>query len=169
MIVPFRGKEPKIAPDVFIAENAAVAGDVTIGPGSSVWFGAAVRGDAAPITIGAGTNIQDSATLHCDPGHPLRVGDNVTVGHNAVVHCAEVGDNTLVGMGACLLTGAVIGRDCIIAAGAVVTQDAVVPDRTLMAGVPAKPVKTLPPEYIEYMEKQSLYVELAEEYRTCAP
>ena len=169
MIVPFRGREPKIDPSAFIADTAAVIGDVTVGPDSSVWFGAAVRADEAPITIGVGTNIQDNATLHCDPDHPLRVGDNVTVGHNAVVHCAAVGDNTLVGMGACLLTGAVIGKNCIIAAGAVVTQGAAVPDGTMMAGVPAKPVKTLPPDYVACLEKESVYVGLAKEYRTCTP
>lgn len=164
MIVPFKEKRPQVDASVFIAETAAVVGEVTIRKDSSVWFGAVLRGDEAAITVGEGTNIQDNATLHCDPGHPLRVGNNVTVGHNAVVHCAEVGDNTLIGMGARLLTGAVIGRDCIIGAGAVVKENDAVPDGTMMVGVPAKSVKALPPEYIEALEKQSLYVELAKEY-----
>ena len=164
MIVPFQGAVPRIDASVFVAETAAVVGKVTIGKDSSVWFGAVIRADEEAITIGEGTNVQDNVTLHCDPGHPLRVGNNVTIGHNAVVHCSEVGDNTLVGMGARLLDGAVVGKNCVIGAGAVVKENAVVPDGAMMVGVPAKQVKLLPPEYIAALEKQSGYVHLAREY-----
>ena len=164
MISPFQNRSPRIHPSVFVAENAAIIGDVTIGKDSSVWFGAVVRGDSASITIGEGTNIQDNATLHIDEGHPLRVGSNVTIGHNAVVHCTEVGDNTLVGMGAVLLDGAVIGKNCVIGAGAVVRQNEQVADGAMMLGIPAKAVKLLPEQVIAELEKQSHYVALAREY-----
>lgn len=164
MIAPFQGVAPEIEQGVFIAETAAVIGDVRIGPDSSVWFGAVVRGDAAPIRIGAGTNVQDNATLHTDEGRPLTVGNNVTIGHNAVVHCAAVGDNTLIGMGAVLLDGAVIGKNCVVGAGAVVRQNHRVPDGSLLVGVPAKIVRALSPEEAAEMARQSHYVPLAKEY-----
>ena len=166
MLMTLKGITPKVSPEAFVAETAALIGDVTVGRDSSVWFGAVIRGDNEPITVGEGTSIQDNAVLHTEPGHPLRVGNNVTVGHGAVVHCSAVGDNTLVGMGAILLDGAVIGKNCIIGAGAVVKENAVVPDGTMMVGVPAKPVKTLPPEYLEALERQSPYVALSKEYMT---
>ncbi len=164
MIAKFRDTAPRLAPGVFVAENAAVIGDVSIGSNSSVWFGAVIRGDQAPIEIGEGSNIQDNVTLHCDVEHPMRVGDNVTIGHNAVVHCSEVGDNTLVGMGAVLLTGAVIGKCCVIGAGAVVKERAVVPDGVLMAGVPARCIRTLTEDELRLMRQGSHYTELAREY-----
>ena len=166
MIMTLRGKTPQISPSAFVAETAALIGDVAVGKDSSVWFGAVIRGDNSPITVGEGTSIQDNAVLHTEPGHPLRVGNNVTVGHGAVVHCSAVGDNTLVGMGAILLDGAVIGKNCIIGAGAVVKENAVVPDGTMMVGVPAKAVRELAPEQIAFLERQSPYVALSKEYMT---
>jgi len=160
----FHGKTPQVAADAFVAENAALIGDVTVGSESSVWYGAVIRGDNAPITVGNGSSIQDNATLHCEPGHPMHIGNNVTVGHNAIVHCTAVGDHTLVGMGARLLDGAVIGSHCIIGAGAVVKENAVVPDGTMMVGVPAKAIRELSPEQKAAMEQPSHYVELAKEY-----
>ena len=162
MIRTVMGKTPQLAPDVFVAENAAVAGDVRIGAGSSVWYGAVVRGDSAPITVGERTSIQDNVTLHCDAS--LRVGNDVTIGHNAVVHCAAVGDDCLIGMGAILLDGAVIGKNCIVAAGAVVLERAVIPDNTLVAGVPAKIVKTLPEGCLHNNGMAEHYVAMAREY-----
>ena len=164
IIKEFHGKLPQIAADAFIAENAVLIGDVMIGSGSSVWYGAVIRGDNAPITVGAGTSIQDNVTLHCEPGRPMSIGDNVTVGHNAIVHCTAVGDHTLVGMGARLLDGAVIGSHCIIGAGAVVKENAVVPDGTMMVGVPAKAIREIPAEKQAEMEQPSHYIELAKEY-----
>ena len=165
MLRAFHHNVPQVHPSVFVAETAVLIGDVTVGKDSSVWYGAVVRGDTASIAIGEGSNIQDNVTLHTDEGHPLRIGNNVTVGHNAVVHCAEIGDNTLVGMGAVLLDGAVIGKNCVIGAGAVVRQNELVADGTMMLGVPAKAVKHLPEEVISLLEKQSHYVALAREYR----
>jgi len=164
MIMTLRGKTPQVSPEAFVAETAALIGDVTVGRDSSVWFGAVIRGDNEPIVVGEGTSIQDNAVLHTEKGHPLTVGCNVTVGHGAIVHCSSVGDNTLVGMGAVLLDGAVIGKNCIIGAGAVIKENAVVPDGTMMVGVPAKPVRQLPPEQIAYLERQSPYVALSKEY-----
>ena len=164
MIVTLRGKTPQVSPEAFVAETAALIGDVTVGPDSSVWFGAVIRGDNDPITVGRGTSIQDNAVLHTEKGHPLSIGDNVTVGHGAIVHCTSVGSNTLIGMGAVLLDGAVIGAHCIIGAGAVVKEHAVVPDGTMMVGVPAKPVRELSPEQIAFLDSPSPYVALSKEY-----
>ena len=164
MILTLKGKTPAVSPGAFIAENATLIGDVTVGRDSSVWFGAVIRGDNEPITVGEGTSIQDNAVLHTEKGHPLTVGSNVTVGHGAIVHCTSVGDNTMVGMGAILLDGAVIGKNCIIGAGAVVKERAVVPDGTMMVGVPAKPVRELGPEQIALLERTSPYVALSKEY-----
>lgn len=164
MNYPFKDKTPQVDPSAFVADNASLVGDVTVGKDSSVWFGAVLRGDNGPIAIGEGSNVQDNATLHCHPGDPLRVGNNVTIGHNAIVHCLEVGDDTLVGMGSILMNGVKVGKHCIIGAGAVVTERTVVPDGTMMLGVPAKPVKTLSPEAVEALEQQSFYVDLAKAY-----
>ena len=164
MIMTLCGKTPRVSPEAFVAETAALIGDVTVGRDSSVWFGAVIRGDNDPIVVGEGTSIQDNAVLHTEKGHPLTVGSNVTVGHGAIVHCCSVGDNTLVGMGAVLLDGAVIGNNCIIGAGAVVKENAVVPDGTMMVGVPAKPVRELSPEQIAFLNQTSPYVALSKEY-----
>ena len=164
MIVTFHGKTPQISSEAFVAETATLIGDVTVGPDSSVWYGAVIRGDCSRITVGCGTNIQDNAVLHTEIGHPLTVGDNVTIGHGAIVHCASVGSNTLVGMGAVLLDGAVVGDHCIIGAGAVVKENAVVPPGTMMVGVPAKPVRELTPEQIAFLDGVSPYVGLARTY-----
>ena len=164
MIMTLGGKTPQVSPEAFVAETAALIGDVTVGRDSSVWFGAVIRGDNDPIVVGEGTSIQDNAVLHTEKGHPLTVGSNVTVGHGAIVHCSSVGDNTLVGMGAVLLDGAVIGNNCIIGAGAVVKENAVVPDGTMMVGVPAKPVRELAPEQIAFLNRTSPYVALSKEY-----
>lgn len=131
-------KTPQIDPTVFIAPNATVLGDVTIGVDCSVFFGAVIRAEHDTITIGGGTNIQDNCVLHVDEGFPLSVGQNVTVGHGAILHGCTVGDNTLIGMGAIVLNGAVIGKNCVIGAGALVTQNTVIPDGSLAVGSPAK-------------------------------
>ena len=129
------------ARDVFLAEGAVVVGDVTLGSRSSVWHNAVLRGDCAPITLGAGSNVQDCAVLHGADGFPVVVGDGVTIGHGAIVHGCTVGDNTLVGMGAIVLNGACIGSDCIIGAGALVTQGTVIPDGSVAYGTPARVVR----------------------------
>ncbi len=164
MIMTLNGKTPLVSPEAFVAPTAALVGDVTVGKDSSVWFGAVIRGDCAPITVGEGTSIQDCCVLHTEADRPLTVGKNVTVGHGAVVHCTAVGDNTMIGMGAILLDGAVIGRNCIIGAGAVVKEHAVIPDGTMMVGVPAKPVRELSEEQLAFLAQTSPYVALSKEY-----
>ncbi len=142
MIITYQGKTPSVDPTAFIAPNATLIGDVTIGPDASVWFGAVLRGDNEPIVVGRGSNVQDNATLHCDPGHPLTIGEDVTIGHNAVVHGCTVGNGVLVGMGAVVLDEAVLGDWSIVGAGAVVTGRTQVAAYSLMLGTPAKAVKT---------------------------
>ena len=164
MIITFQGKTPRVSSEAFVAETAALIGDVTVGPDSSVWYGAVIRGDCSPITVGCGTNIQDNAVLHTELGHPLTIGDNVTIGHGAVVHCASVGSNTLIGMGAILLDGAVIGDHCIIGAGAVVKEKTVVSSGTMMVGIPARCVRELGPEQLALLDATPPYVALSKAY-----
>ena len=125
----------------YVAENAVIAGDVTLGAGASVWFFSVLRGDDAPIRVGARTNVQDHAVVHADPGVELTIGEEVTIGPRVTIHCAEVGPRCLIGMGAVLLRGARIGEGAIVAAGAVVTEGMVVPARSLVAGVPGRVVR----------------------------
>ncbi|WP_029434125.1 gamma carbonic anhydrase family protein [Blastococcus sp. URHD0036] len=132
---------PRIDPEAFVAPTAVVVGAVTLGPQSSVWYGAVLRADAEVIEIGAGSNVQDGSTLHSDPGFPLVVGTGVTVGHRVVLHGARVDDDVLVGMGSIVMNGAHIGSGSIVAAGAVVTQGKQFPPGSVIAGVPAKVVR----------------------------
>jgi len=122
----------------FVAENAVVCGRVSLAPGSSVWYGAVIRGDMSSITVGDYTNIQDGAVLHCDPGKDLVIGRHVTVGHLAMIHAKSVGDGCLIGIHSILLSGAVVGEGCLIAAGALVKEDQVIPARSIVVGVPGK-------------------------------
>ena len=138
MMIPFGGKMPKDCGAAFVAPNATVLGDVVLEKGSSVWYGAVLRGDDGTLTLGENTNVQDNAVLHCDPGGAVTLGKNVTVGHSALVHGCTVGDGSLIGMHATLLNHCVIGRNCIIGAGALVPQNAVIPDGSLVLGMPAK-------------------------------
>ena len=165
MIVTFQGKTPHISPDAFVAETAVLIGDVTVGPDSSVWYGAVIRGDSSAITVGRGTSIQDNAVLHTEQDRPMTIGDNVTVGHAALVHCASVGSNTLVGMGAILLDGAIIGDHCVIGAGALVKENTVVPSGSLMVGVPARCVRELGPEQLARLDEEPPYVAISKAYR----
>jgi carbonic anhydrase/acetyltransferase-like protein (isoleucine patch superfamily) len=143
---PFNGVTPRIAPSAYLAPGAVVIGDVEIGEGSSVWFNAVIRGDVAPIRIGRGSNIQDGAVLHVDSGTPCIVGDDVTIGHSAVVHGTTVGDGTTIGMGAVVLSRSIIGEEAIVAAGALVPEDAVVAAGALVMGVPARERRQLASE-----------------------
>jgi len=138
MLIALGEKIPQVADTAWVAPNATLAGSVTIGEGASVWYGAVLRADNEPITIGAGSNVQDNCAFHVDKGLPVVLGDGVSVGHGAVVHGATVEDNVLVGMGAIIMNGAVIGAESLIAAGALVSEGAVIPPRSLVAGVPGK-------------------------------
>lgn len=133
------------------APNALIAGDVQIGTDSSVWFGAVIRGDVAPIRIGARVNVQDGCTIHCDSGHEQVIEDEVSIGHQAVVHCVRVGEGTLIGMGARVLGKTKIGRECIIAAGAVVPEGMEVPDRSVVMGLPGRIRRGVSDEEIRYI------------------
>lgn len=139
-------RPPFIDPAAFLAPTATVIADVTIGPEVSIWFGAVLRGDSDRIVIGAGSNIQDNAVLHCDPGAPCLIGKNVTIGHGAVVHGCMIEDGALIGMNATVLNCARIGAGAIIAAGALVSPGVEIPPRTLAVGVPARVVRVLRPD-----------------------
>lgn len=139
----FGGKAPQIAADTWVAPSAELIADVQLGAGASIWFGAVVRADNTPIVIGARSNIQEGALLHSDPGAPLTIGDDVTVGHHAVLHGCTIGDGTLIGMGAIVLNRAVIGPDCIVGAGALVTEGKTFPAGHLIVGSPARAVRPL--------------------------
>ena len=144
---------------VYIAPDAIVTGDVILGNNVNIWHGAVLRGDSGRITVGEGTNIQDRCVLH----EETTLGKNCTVGHGAIVHGCTVGDNTLIGMGALVLTGAVIGNNCIIGAGALVTGKTVAPDGSVLLGSPAKVVKSVTPQQVEENARSAAhYVELAQ-------
>ncbi|MFE0426142.1 gamma carbonic anhydrase family protein [Streptomyces sp. NPDC058953] len=169
-IAAFNGIEPTIDPSAFTAPTAVVIGDVTLGPGASVWYHAVLRADCGPIRIGAGSNIQDNCTVHVDPGFPVIVGARVTVGHNAVLHGCTLEDEVLVGMGATVLNGASIGAGSLVAAGAVVPQGMRIPPGSLVAGVPATIKRPLTDEARELIGvNAALYGELADAHRGVRP
>lgn len=144
LIKSVRGKSPLIPEDCYVAENATIIGDVTFGAECSIWFNAVVRGDVHYIKTGNKVNIQDGAVIHCTyQKHPTEIGNNVSIGHNAIVHGCTIHDNVLVGMGAIIMDACVVESNCIIAAGAVVTQGTRVESGTIYAGVPAKKVKEI--------------------------
>jgi len=131
------GHAPQCGADVWVADSAQVMGQVQLGDQASVWFGAVIRADNEPMTIGAGSNIQDASVLHSDAGSPLTIGENVTVGHKVVLHGCHIGDGSLIGIGAVVLNGARIGKNCLVGAGALVTEGKVFPDGSLIVGSPA--------------------------------
>jgi carbonic anhydrase/acetyltransferase-like protein (isoleucine patch superfamily) len=137
------GQRPTIAANAWVAPSADLIGDVHLAELASVWFGAVIRADNTPIRVGARSNIQESAMLHSDPGAPCTVGEDVTVGHHAILHGCTVGDRTLIGMGATVLNRAVIGEDCLVGAGALVTEGKVFPAGYLIVGSPAKAIRPL--------------------------
>ena len=136
-IYALNGAAPRTG-SAWVAPDAAIIGDVTLGDGASVWFGAVLRGDNAPIAVGAGCNIQDGCILHVDADFPLCLAEEVTVGHRAVLHGCSIGRRSLVGIGAIILNGAEIGRECLVGAGALVGEGAKIPDRSLVLGVPGR-------------------------------
>lgn len=165
MIKAFNGKTPKTDKAEFIAENSVIVGDVTLGEGSSVWYGAVIRGDDESISVGKNSNIQDNCTVHCTPGYPVKIGDNVTVGHNAVVHGCEIGNGSLIGMNATVMNGAVLGKNCLVGAGALVTEHKVFPDNSLIIGVPAKAAGVLKEEDVQkLLQNASHYADKAKKY-----
>ncbi len=158
---------PEVGRDVFVADTARVIGRVRLADASSVWFGAVLRGDNEPIEIGAGSNVQDGAVLHTDPGFALQVGAGVTIGHQAMLHGCTVGDGSLIGIQAVVLNGARIGRNCLVGAGAVVTEGKEFPDGSLILGAPARVVRMLDAAQIEGMQANArVYVERAARFLT---
>jgi len=166
MIIEYQGKRPQIHPSVFLAPTAVVIGDVVIGEGSSVWFGAVVRGDIHSIRIGRRVNIQDMVMIHVDPPeHPTRIADDVTLGHRAIVHGCTLEEGCLVGMGGVVMNGAVIGAGSLVAAGALVTENKAFAPRSLIAGIPGKVLRLLSEEEAEGLKKHARhYAELAATY-----
>ncbi|MDV3125333.1 gamma carbonic anhydrase family protein [Mycobacterium sp. 21AC1] len=149
LILAVQGHTPRLHPESWVAPNAAVIGNVTLAEKVSVWYSATVRAEFDPVSVGPGSNIQDSATVHADPGFPVTIGAHVTIGHNAVVHGCTVDDRCLIGMGAIIGNGAKIGAGSLIAPGAVVPQGMTVPPRSFVAGVPAKVRRELSDEEME--------------------
>jgi len=147
LILPVNNNHPKIPSDCFIAENATIVGEVQMGNQCSVWFNTVIRGDVHYIKIGNKVNVQDGAVIHCTyQKHPTNIGNNVSIGHNAIVHGCTVHDNVLIGMGSIVMDNCVIHSNSIIAAGAVLTQNTVVESGSIYAGVPAKKIKAISPE-----------------------
>jgi carbonic anhydrase/acetyltransferase-like protein (isoleucine patch superfamily) len=166
-IYALSGVAPAIDPGAYVAFEATVIGKVTLSADCSVWSGAVIRGDNEAIEIAAGVNVQEGAVLHTDPGYPMRIDANVTIGHQAMLHGCTLGEGTLVGIQAVILNGAKIGRNCLVGAGALVTERKEFPDNSLIVGAPAKVLRTLTEEDIAGLRKNAAeYVERARRFRT---
>jgi carbonic anhydrase/acetyltransferase-like protein (isoleucine patch superfamily) len=162
----FDGKMPKIHPDAYVSPRSSLIGDVEIGADSSIWEFAVLRADMNYIRVGKGTSIQDNATVHTTFTNPSIIGDYVTAGHNSLIHACEIGDRTVVGMGAIVLDGAQVGNECVIGAGSVVTQGSIIPDRSLVLGIPGKVVKEVSDELLAaFTAGAELYVELGRKHK----
>jgi carbonic anhydrase/acetyltransferase-like protein (isoleucine patch superfamily) len=159
-------QQPLLDKDTWVSPSAQVMGRVHLEAGCNVWFGAVLRADNEPMHIGAGSNVQDGAVLHSDPGFPLNVGENVTVGHQAMLHGCNIGEGSLIGIGAVVLNGARIGKHCLVAAGALVTEGRSFPDGTLIVGSPAVAKRQLSREQISgLLDSARIYRENALRYR----
>lgn len=157
---------PKLAASAWVADSAQVIGKVVLGEDSSIWFGAVLRGDNEALTVGRGSNVQDGSVIHSDPGFPMTLGDNVTIGHQVMLHGCSIGEGSLVGIQSVILNGAKIGRNCLVGAGSLVTEGKEFPDGSLIVGSPAKVVRTLTPEQIAGMQKAAThYIDNARRYR----
>lgn len=159
--------QPAIHDSAWVADSAAVMGNVTLSEDSSVWFGVVIRGDTETITVGKGSNIQDNSVLHADHGMPLVIGDNVTVGHQVMLHGCTIGDGSLIGIQAVVLNGAKIGKNCLVGAGALVTEGKEFPDGCMILGSPAKAVRQLTDAQIEGLKMSAQhYIDNARRYKT---
>ena len=161
------GIVPTIAPSAWVADSARVIGNVELAPDSSVWFGTVIRGDNDRIRVGRGSNVQDGSVLHTDKGFPLSLGEDVSVGHQVMLHGCSIGDGSLIGIQTVILNGAKIGRNCLVGAGSLVTEGKEFPDGSMIMGSPAKLVRQLTPEQIAGIKAIALhYVENALRYRS---
>jgi len=166
MILNFKERRPIINEESFIAKNATVIGEVTIGKNSSIWYNVVLRGDIDSISIGNNTNVQDGSIVHCDVGVPTIIGNNVTIGHNVVLHACKIGNGSLIGIGAIVLNGAEVGEGTRIGAGAIVTPRTKIPPFTLVFGIPARVVRNLTKEEVENLKEHARnYVELMKRYK----
>lgn len=166
MILPYKNKHPKIHPSVFVAPGAHVIGDVTIGRGSSVWFGAVLRADIHAIRVGTDTNIQDGCVLHVEMDTPCILKNGIIMGHQATAHACLVENGVLIGIGARILSGARVGAFSLIGSGAVVLENSVIPERSLVLGVPGKVIRQLTPKEIAaHLPWAKRYRQIAGEYR----
>jgi carbonic anhydrase/acetyltransferase-like protein (isoleucine patch superfamily) len=162
----YKDRSPKVHNSCFIADGVKLIGDVIVGENASIWFNCVVRGDVNTISIGDNTNIQDLSMLHVTEVGPLIIGKNVTIGHCVILHACKIGDGSLIGMGANILDGAVIGKKCLIAAGSVVPPGKVYPDESFIMGSPAKVIRSLLPAEIEgYSNHYKSYVKYAGEFK----
>ncbi len=160
------GDTPEVHATAWVADSAQVMGRVRMEENASVWFGAVVRGDTEHIHIGRGSNVQDGSVLHADHGMPLTIGQNVTVGHQVMLHGCTIGDGSLIGIAAVVLNGAKIGKNCLVGAGALVTEGKEFPDGSMILGSPAKVVRQLTPEQIEGLARSAQgYVDNAKRFR----
>ena len=148
-------KNADIQGNAWVAEGAVIIGNVTVGDESSVWYNAVIRGDMAPFVIGFGSNVQDGVVIHADKDFPCKVGNSVTIGHNAIIHGCTIGHNTVIGMGAIVMNGAKVGEDCIIGAGTLLTQHKKIPPNSLVMGAPGAVVRPLREEEIEKIAKNA--------------
>ena len=166
MIIDFKGKGPSIKEEVFIAGSAEIIGDVEVADSSSIWFNAVVRGDMGSIRIGSRTSIQDNVVIHTDSSMKADIGDDVSVGHGAVIHGCTIGNNVIIGMNSTILNGAHIGNNSIVGANALVSPGKRFPDNSIIMGVPAKVKREITEEDLKKItENAAEYVELAKEYR----
>ncbi len=166
MIYQFEERVPVIGKEVFVADSADVIGSVELGDQVSVWFNAVIRGDTDLICVAAGSNIQDNAVLHTDPGIQVKVGRNVTIGHCAMVHGCVIGDNSLIGINAVILNGAEIGKNCLVGANALVPEGMKIPDNSMVLGTPAKVVRQLDEKMIRMLQSSAqVYVQKAASFR----
>ena len=164
-IYRFEAHTPQVAPDAYVADTATVLGRVSLGPRASVWFGAVVRGDNDDIVIGEGSNVQDGAVLHVDPGYPLKIGARVSIGHQAMLHGCTIGDGTLIGIQAIVLNGAVIGPDSLVGAGALVTEGKQFPARSVILGSPARVVREVTDKDLQMLRgAANSYIERSPRY-----
>ncbi|MEP6873095.1 MAG: gamma carbonic anhydrase family protein [Burkholderiales bacterium] len=156
---------PRLADTAWVADSAQVIGNVELADGASIWFGAILRGDNEVMRIGRNSNVQDGSMLHSDPGSPLTLGDNVTVGHQVMLHGCSVGDGSLIGIKAVVLNGAKIGKNCLVGAGSLITEGKEFPDGSMIMGAPAKVVRELTPEQIAGLSRAAQhYVDNAKRY-----